>query len=271
MNSVVAYLRHYERANGLPGLSLSQQREYVNQMVRQINSHRNVKAKISTKRIYHIEAIDGQARGWPKLKAVIARAMGDADLGLFAIIPTLDGVQYNVSFLELLAGAAAMDARIFVRSGWRRPSVLDRRTDERLRLDRDYWILSSSNERAAFVEMVSTVRQRNKSLGKTIRAGISEAVSQGVPFGAQCPGAHRFTTEEQGKGGRTTARRRQLSANDPYQQWTPKILAWHRNGWSLGRIAKRLTSDGVRTPDGREISRMLVHRILKREGEISPK
>jgi len=55
------------------------------------------------------------------------------------VIPTLDGVNYNVPFLELLAQNSGQP--VCVRSGWRRPRVMLKDTAFRYREKMRFWKL----------------------------------------------------------------------------------------------------------------------------------
>src|SRR5262249_3180228 len=98
-----------------------------------------------------------------------------------------------------------------------------------------------------------------------IRAGIQDAVARGVPLGSRQRGTHRLTKADRSKGGQTTAKKRRVAANQPYRKWVSHICQWRQKGDSIGHIGQKLADKGARTPDGRNIGRMLVWRILKRE------
>jgi hypothetical protein len=259
MPTVVGYLRHYSRWNGTPGLTLTEQRKLVNRLVREIEeSDRGYFGG----RIYLTEEADGQAQRWPILRKVIERARDDADHGLLAVIPTLDGVQFNLSFLGLLVQAE--DVPICISSGWRHVGRLALGTNFEHRAEHDSWNLACGDQWLAFDAMVARVGQRNWALSHSIKTGLRQAADRGVPMGSHRPGAHRFTAAERRKGGSATARMRSLKANATYAMWIPDIVWWRSQGRSIAEITMKLHDEGVRTPDGRRLSRMLVYRILKR-------
>jgi len=209
------------------------------------------------------EGVDGEETRWPKLRKAIRMADDNADRDLLVVIPTLDGVQFNLSFLHVLSGGC--DAPIYVRSGWRRPKIVEaKNTNYERRVDSLGWLLSLGDEAEAFAEMVSRVRQRDLVLGSSIRAGLKEATRRGVRLGSRRRGSHCFTKGEQSKGGQVTAKKRRLLANDSYTEWLPDIYRWRANGDSIEGIVMRLTETGAITKDGRKIGPMQVYRILKR-------
>src|SRR5262249_38132411 len=99
MATVLGYLRHYRRWDGRPGLSLTEQRKLVGDACREL------KYGPDTKRRYLVEDADGEARGWPQLMKSIRWAQNNFGEDL-VVVPTLDGLQYNESFLDLLGGKA---------------------------------------------------------------------------------------------------------------------------------------------------------------------
>lgn len=123
-------------------------------------------------------------------------------------------VRYDLSFLELLAAFSHGGRAVYV-AGARRGTQGAGRG----------WLLSRGGEQAAaFREMVRRTRQRNARIPAATRDGIRRAAAEGKPIGVQRQGAHRFTTDQQRKGGKATAAKRRLAANAPYRQWTPEML-----------------------------------------------
>ena len=189
-------------------------------------------------------------------------AEDNADRNLLVVIPTLDGVQFNLSFLELLAQGGWP---VYVRSGWRRPGIMSRNTNDAHRSQALGWLLSVRDEADDFAKMVGRVRRRNLALPGAISAGLQKAVARGARLGSHRRSVHRLTRSEQRAGGRATATKRRLEANEPYREWLDEIRKWRTGGDSIGVIALKLADKGALTTDGRKIGRMLVYRILKRE------
>jgi DNA invertase Pin-like site-specific DNA recombinase len=231
--TVVGYLRHYRRWNGANGLTFKQQRAVVRAVARERGYGRCGRLELK-------EDLDGEAKGWPILQKAIRMAKENEDQNLLVVVPTLDGVQFNLSFLVLVAG----DRPVYVCSGW---------------------ILSITDERDDFAEMVMRVAKRNRALPMSIRKGLKQAAARGKRFGSHRRGSHRITVDEQRKGGQATARKRQQAANKPFAQWIVDIRRWRANGESVRMIAMKLFDKGALTPDGRTIGPMLIHRILRRE------
>jgi hypothetical protein len=253
---VVGYLRHYRRWDGTPGFTLCQQRAWVREIARERGyaSHSG--------RLYLAEQADGEARGWPTLQRVIQIAEDNADREILAVIPTLDGVQFNLSFLSRLV---AGNQPVYVRSGWRRPKIIARNTAYAYRSKARGWLLSLAEEADDFAEIVARVRERNLALPAAIRAGLPDAVARGVPLGSRQRGTHRLTKADRIKGGQATGIKRRLAANQPYRKWVSHICQWRQKGDSIGQIVQKLADKGALTPGGRNIGRMLLWRILKRE------
>jgi hypothetical protein len=245
---VVGYLRRYSRWNGAPGLTQKEQKALVDCVTCEFGPSGFEVPK------YLIEKANGQADGWPVLCRVIQMAIDDGELGLMVVIPTLDGVQFNLSFLELLADDRCTGAPICVRSGWRRVGIIAIDTNYRSYDKHKVWKLADGGHRLAFNQMVGRVRKRNLAL-----AGRRNAATRGARLGS-----HQFTASERSKGGRATAERRRLTANIPYMKWVSDICQWRSDGLSLGQIAMRLAYKGARKPDGRKIGTQLIYRIIKR-------
>jgi hypothetical protein len=254
VGTVVGYLRRYRRWNGTDGLTFEQQREVVREVARERTYGRCGRFELK-------EEMDGEASGWPVLCKAIRMAEDNAERNLLVVIPTLDGVQFNLSFLELLVGD---NWPVYVCSGWRSPKVFGRNTNYARRAESMGWLLSIPDEADDFAQMVYRVGQRNYALHASIVAGLKEAAARGMRLGSHRRGSHRFTTKDRRKGGQATARNRRRAANDAYADWVPGICRWRANGESLQMIAMRLADKGALTPNGRGIGLMLVHRILKR-------
>jgi hypothetical protein len=248
---ILGYLRHYLRWDGSPGVSVQKQQALVRMICSGPDEHRQ----------YLCEAIDGEIHKWPALKSAIGRVNIEDDLTL--VIPILDGVQFNLSFLELLERRHE-NAAVIVRSGWRRVGVLAKDTNHRHRATRDFWRLWVGYDAVSFGELVNRVRKRNQSLSAAIKSGLRIAADSGVRL--RSPNPHRFTAIEQCKGGQRTARKRRLAANEPYRKWIPKMRLWQDNGESIREITMRLEAyPEARKPDGSKIGPMLVYRILQRD------
>src|SRR5262249_24366545 len=142
-------------------------------------------------------------------------AENNDDRNVLAVIPTLDGVQFNLSFLALLHG----DRPIYVRSGWRGPKRIGEDPAYMRHAQSLGWILSIADERHDFAKLVDRVRDRNSLLQRSIREGLKEAAQRGIRLGSRRPGSHQLTTADRRKGGRLTAKNRRLAANAPYQTW----------------------------------------------------
>jgi hypothetical protein len=196
------------------------------------------------------------------LRKAIRMADENADRGLLVVVPTLDGVQFNLSFLELLVKD---NWPVYVCSGWRSPTIFGRETNYKRRADSLGWLLSLSEEADDFAEIVMRIRKRNNALCTSIRAGLKKAVARGKRLGAHRKGSYRFTVKELRRGGQETATRRQQTANQYYAPWVADICLWRTNGESLRMIAMRLADKRAVTPDGRPMGPMLIHRILRRE------
>jgi hypothetical protein len=258
MLQVIGYLRHYRRWDGSPGHSLARQRAWV-------------RAVAAERGDYHlrrglVEQADGAAHGWPVLREAIRRAIDGAGDEVLVVIPTLDGIQFDLSFLELLLDESRIDAPppICVRSGWWRPRKLGVGTNYQRRAKRQSWLLSLDDEATAFAEVVAAIRRRQRTLSRSIRKGLGQAAARGRKLGAHRRGAYRLARADRRKGGAATARLRRAKANDSYRLWVPRICAWRAAGDSLAEIAQKLADEGARTPDHRAIGPMLVHRILQR-------
>lgn len=210
------------------------------------------------------EEPDGEANGWPMLCKAIRMAEDNAERDLLVVIPTLDGVQFNLSFLRLLLVEG--NPPVYVRSGWRMPKRVAQGTNYERRAESLFgWLLSLREEADAFANIVEQVRRRNRALRRSISAGLQKAAARGTKLGARRRGSYRCRKADQSKDGKVTAKKRQLAANDPYREWMADICRWRVNGESIGEITMRLADKGARTPDGGKIGPMLVYRILKRE------
>jgi hypothetical protein len=212
---------------------------------------------------YRVEELDGEANDWPVLQKVLEIAENNEDRNGLAVIPTLDGVQFNLSFLDLLDG----DRTVYVRSGWRWPKRFGEDPTYMRRAVSLGWLLSIDDERRDFAKLVDRVRDRNYRLRRSIREGLKEAAERGIRLGSRRPGSHQLTTADRKKGGRVTAKQRQLSANARYHTWINDMRMWRANGDSIGKITLKLAEKQVTKPDGGSIGRMLVYRILKRAVE----
>jgi hypothetical protein len=256
---VVGYLREYRRWNGKRGLSFDEQRALIRELALE-KGYRHCRWQFLK------EERNGEERGWPILRKAIQRAEDDADRDLLVVIPTLDGVQFKQSFLRLLL---VDDWPIYVCSGWRRATTVNLKDDHERHSKSLGWLLSLSEEAAGFASMVERVGRRALGLSAAIRAGLAKAAARGVPLGSRRRGSHRLTKADQRKGGQSSAELRRGEANAPYRKWVGEMCRWRTQGFSIGQIAKRLADKGVRTPEGRRMGRMLIHRILKRADHVA--
>jgi hypothetical protein len=260
MPALVGYLRLYQRWNGAPGLGLDAQKDLVWQAARELEFKR-------PRYRYLVEQRDGQSQRWPVLRKAIQIANDYAEQGLLVVIPTLDGVQFNTSFLTLLVHHGP-DERppVYVCSGWRRPKRFAEGTNYKYRAEWRGWLLSLNDQGEAFEEMVTRTGSRNWSLYQAVRNGLLRARKRGVKLGAHRRGCHRFTQAERSRGGQATGQKRRLRADEHYEHWIPQICRWRARDESLRQIARFLADRRVRTPEGRRVGPMLVHRILRRAG-----
>lgn len=261
---VVGYLRHYRRWDETPGKSLAEQRDLVNQVVHKLARCRDGRAYTGRKRTYIVESRSGEAMEWPTLQEAIYRATDEGVPDLLVVIPTLDGVQFNLSFLKLLTDPKCDAKRICVNSGWRRVRMLAQETNHKHVSQYPFWCFVDGCSFTDFENMVERVRQRNKSLPSSVKAGMREAAERGVRLGSQCCGTHMFTDAERSDGGLETALQRQDAAYLHYRRWFPDIRSWRERGRSIGEIAIMLNKKGAKTQSGGPFNRMTVYRILKR-------
>jgi hypothetical protein len=245
MPLVLGYLRQYHRWNGEPGLTIRQQKVLVRKLAKE-KGYEGVRSS------FFIEDRNGESRGWPDLTKLVRRAEEDVDLGTLAVVPTLDGVQFNLSFLRILAGT---DGAVFVCSGWRRPGRIGHGTNYSRPSRSAGWLLTLSDERSAFTEMVERVQVRNNNLGPAISQGI-KATGKVRPC--------RLTLAQRKCGGRVTAEKRRQAAVNAYSQCTQDIICWRKGGDSLEKIVSKLARSGARTRNGRRIGKVQVYRILER-------
>lgn len=267
MSCVVGYLRHYRRWNGKPGLTLGEQRALIREVARERKYGRSVGRHFLT------EAPDGEAMGWPVLHKALRMTEDNLGKDHLLVIPTLDAVQFNLSFLELLIVGDHWP--IYVRSCWRRPKKLGQGTNYRRRDHTLGWLLSEIDKADDFAEIVKRVRRRNGVLSSSIQAGLRQAATGGVSLGSRRRGSYRFTNDDKSKGGQTTARNRRLAAEQRYKQWVEPIRRWRANGNSIKQIVRKLAGQRALTEDGRKFGPTLVYRILKRtpvsdNGPVSP-
>jgi len=253
--TIHGYLRSYKRWNGEPGLSFAKQRA----LVRRIAEER---LDVCERPCCHKETDTDR---WTVLRDRVKRATEDAhlddedaELGDVLIIPTLDGVRSNLSFLEILADYECNGALICIYRGWD--------VTAKLRSMRNYWDLTEGAHWSAFNEMLMRAKSGQRGFSQAIKDGLRRAKDRGVPLGARQPGAHRFTAEEVKRGGRTTAQRRRAKANEPYKTWITTMINMRRKKppASFGQIAKWLAGKVAKTGTDRRISPMLVWRILSR-------
>jgi hypothetical protein len=257
MACVLGYLRHYRRWNGKPGYTLEEQRKKIREIARERGYGREAGRRFLE------EELDGEATRWPKLQKAIRMAEDNIDREILVVIPTLDGVHFNLSFLRTLEGGCGFP--IYVRSGWRRAIIIEAKdTNYESRSESPGWLLTLGDDAASFAQMVSRVHQRALVLRSSIRAGLKKARGRGVHLGSRRRGSHRFTRTEQSIGGQITGRKRRQLANDTYRLWVHKIWSWRESGASIRAIVMRLTKEGALSEDGRRIGPVQVHRILDR-------
>jgi hypothetical protein len=252
MQKILGYLRHYVRWDGRPGVSIKEQRSMINWIARTIEEGDEL---FATRRIYHVEA----GKGWSILRKLVEWASEDPDC-VFLIVPTLDGVRFNLSFLQILV--SKQDASICVYGG--RLKNFTQPKTRHFREMRDYWFLHRSDHWSAFNASVERITWQQRYLPEAISGGIRRASESGILMGGARKGAYKFKKSDLRKGGETTARSRRIAANEPYENWIADIRRWRRNGQSIGQITRRLAERGARKPDGSRIGPMLVYRILKR-------
>lgn len=254
------YLRHYTRWNGSPGLSLREQKDLTIQLLHDLG-YRPVRPR------YRIEEADGKenGNGWPAFRNMVEEYKLEASDDDVIVIPTLDGVQFNRSFLTRVMASASNEVPICVRSGWRRVGTLYEGSNHETRSSEDIWKLAALEYMTAFERMVKALRRRTLALSETIKKGLKAAARRGVLLGGQREARHRFTMEERSAGGRSTASARTSAARQHYENWLPQILQKNDKGWSMERIARFLNVQGASRPDGRQFTRLLVWRILQRE------
>jgi hypothetical protein len=262
MPTVYGYLRDYRRWNGSPGQARDAQKAMVVEIIRKLETDNGKHQRHFGGRKYLVESGNGP---WPVLVRAIQRVREDGRLGALLVIPTLDGVQFNLSFLKLLADPDCSGVPICVQSAWRRVRKLGIGTNYEHRSRQDFWMLGSSEQWSNFSDMVDRVRERNRRLPEAISEGLRQAAARGDPTGAGSPGAHRFTAAEQSRGGRSTAAKRRASANAPYRHIVHDICRLRSEGQSFGQIVKWLAAKQVRKPDGSAIGIMLARRIYARE------
>jgi hypothetical protein len=210
MAMLLGYLRHYRRWNGLPGLTLNEQKALVYKAARDVQFG---KARYR----YFIEEINGESERWPRLQDALQMADDHLEDDALLVIPTLDGVQFNCSFLETLLHHGP-DGRtpIYVCSVWRRPKWFAEGTNYRHRAPWPGWMLTMSQQADDFDErIVGRARARNTAIGDAIRNGLHKARRRGVKLGAARPNSYRFTREQFRKGGRTSADKRRRTAQGP--------------------------------------------------------
>jgi hypothetical protein len=195
-------------------------------------------------------------------------AQDEVQNGLLVVIPTLDGIQFNLSFLEMLAQPLRLnlyELPIYVRSGWRRPKKLALNTNFEQRAPSLGWLLTLPDQMDEFVALVDQIRQRNRDLGQVIRSGLKSATERGVLLGGQRRSSYQFTEADRSRGGRTTGWQRRVAANSKYGDWAKKIVQWRAAGYSIGKIVKLLKHQGAQSIHGSNLGPMQVYRILKRE------
>lgn len=268
MATVLGYLRQYRRWNGEPGLSLDEQKALVRTMAaeRGYGQGRQLPCRWS----YVTEDPAGARAGWPALQTALQRAYEDYEADFMLVIPTLDGVQFNLPFLNLLIGSYGL---VCVRSGYRPTTIMD--VNDRLEWHQypsryGGWLLSNGEERSPFADLVEGVRKRAYRLSRSIAEGLKRATSRGVQLGGRRRGSYRLTRAEKSEGGQVSALRRKLAANDHYGDWLAEIVHWRKSGNSLQVIALKLVERRVLTPAGKPVGPTQIHRILKRQGVYPP-
>jgi hypothetical protein len=248
---VVGYLRAYIRWDGSPGLTFDEQRA----LVREVGRERGYGRGTSYRYVTELDEALGMA----------ADAI-ETDRDLLVVIPTLDGLQFNLRFLERLA--SCRDRPVYVRSGWRRPKKWAEGTNYEERAQSLGWLLMDRLEANDFAGIVERVRQRNRALPRSIADGLKEALARGVAFGSKRNHAHHFTKAERCGGGRVTAKLRREAAKAWYRPWLSDICRWRAKGDSLAQIANKLARRHAQTREGAKIGPMQICRILQREAAV---
>ena len=132
MPLILGYLRTYKRWNGDRGLTSEQQKEIVNRIAHKLDGG---EGPYYVGRSYHTETAGGAKSGWPVLKKLVKRAREDAELGTVLVIPTLDGVRLNATFLGLLAARECDGAPMSWLYGPLLTQPLARKMDQSRRFD----------------------------------------------------------------------------------------------------------------------------------------
>ena len=241
MTAVIGYLRRYNRWDGTPGATIEEQKAAVRRIIHELDWRDDVSLEIE-RPAYRYE-IEGNDR-WLLLNYLIGHWLVDDNSrsGRVLVIPTLDGVTRNLSFLEILADPDCRTAAIVVCDG------------------ETIWDLGQTDQFDRFAAKVEKLKKQQKASPALIKAGLKRAKEHGTPLGGRCPGAHRFTAEEQAKGRRASAERRKRTAESRFKAWLPEMTQRSNNGQSLGLIARWLSREC-----GKDIDRQTVYRVLKRD------
>jgi hypothetical protein len=145
-----------------------------------------------------------------------------------------------------------------------------RRSDDLDEARRDlncFWFCAG--DRDAFVSMAeSMLIESPAERSERIKKALREAKERGRPIGAQREGSHRFTNEQQGKGGAATAAKRKKAAFEYYKRWIRQTAAWKEEGKSTREIAALLTGLGAKSRDGKQIRSVHVCKILAFAKEV---
>lgn len=267
MAVIYGYLRVCRRSDSSRGMSLNAQKKMVLKMISSIAMDSELDEFRHRQLIFKTER--GAVSHWPYWRVLSRLFELAAEDGAEAtiIIPTLDGVQWNSMFLEMLLHA---EVSIYVRSGWRKRDA------------RDYWELGDheAEDQEDFKKIIERVLYREARLSSTTKLGLKAAKEAGTLLGAQNPNAHKFTDAERSKGSRRSAanrsarraakmakRKAKLAANDRHEKAVlDKIWELHERGESLRFIARQLNEvQKARTPSGGKYNLMLISRILIRE------
>jgi hypothetical protein len=227
-------------------LSLDEQRAIIRRVARSIEDEWDYRCTVQPAR--RVEGAGGATAEWPILKQMIGRVREDDAgrgvlPGVILVVPTLEGVRFNLAFLEQLAGHECGPIYIYASR-------------------RHYWRLYEPDDWRAFNEVIRRVRKRNGKLPEKIKAAIQQAKEAGKPTGAARPGSHRFTPGQLSKGGKVTAAKRRLAAEKTYQELVSLIREQKWENRSVGFIVRGLGRH--RTHDDRKIGRTLIWRTLKR-------
>jgi hypothetical protein len=221
---------------------------------------------------------------WHVLRALAEWATETAQDDNLLVVPTLKGVDRR--FVDMLSVAYLRESPIVVSSAaglnttlrlndLRRDATIEvsrdgrniaraRRSDDLDEVRRDLnCFCFGAGDHDAFVSMAeSMLIESPAERSERIKKALREAKERGKPIGAQREGSHRFTNEQQGKGGAATAAKRKQAALGYYKPWIPQLKAWKEEGRSSREIAELLNGLEVNSREGKQIRSAHVCKIL---------